>query len=296
MRERLRDLPGSLQMAALLMIVVPALLWLFLVWDTRPYSPEEIAADRARVEAKHDPDGYPTACLSFRCFRIDTHETYLEREELSLGGGGPSKWVTLSLAALVFVIGTRWPTGAGARAFLARAGGVFAFGTITALAISLAWWWGLEWIAEQRGLEDTSGPDEAARRASLVVGLSGVVGLAVAAQMRGALSRVVSISAAAVAFGVVVLIANPLEPWLPIFNVEAFLYGDQSYDIPRNEIVCTPSDTETRMWIGENLAYISTPDICTPYFRTRTNDDAAVYLFGLTGALLSAACLTRVRR
>ncbi|HEV2797684.1 MAG TPA: hypothetical protein VGV65_08695, partial [Nocardioides sp.] len=50
-RKHLRDLPRSTRLVAVLVLVVPVVALLAVVWSTRPYSPEEIAADRARVEA-----------------------------------------------------------------------------------------------------------------------------------------------------------------------------------------------------------------------------------------------------
>ena len=42
------DVPRAVVRLALVLVVVPALLWLFVAWDTRPVDPAEVEADRAR--------------------------------------------------------------------------------------------------------------------------------------------------------------------------------------------------------------------------------------------------------
>lgn len=313
MRERLRDLPRGTRVVALLVLVVPVALWLLLVWDTRPYSAQDIEADRARVEALPAYDRAVEDCWASwgglsdwgslgpvqlapsTCEEIAFAEhTAITREPLSLGAGA-SLWVTLALAALAFLVGTRWPTGSGARALLANAGRLLALSAVTALAISLVWWWGLESVAEHRRLEGTQGPYGVAMRAAAFVGFSAVLGLACTQLLRGTVGRIVVLSVTATALGLVVLVARPVAPWLPVLNVRAFLVGDESYDIPRDQVVCTPSDDET-IWLYGELAYGAGLESCTPDHRTRTSGEAALYLGGGTIVLTTLASLTRARR
>jgi hypothetical protein len=273
MRERLDTLPRSVRVAAVLMVVVPALLWLFLVWDTRPYSYEEIAADRAHVEASPSYERAVDECSSSsmvlpslsldgpgfvfptpsQC-REKAFETFtsLTRNPVQIGGEArdTGSLALLSMAAAALIVGVRWRAGPGAGAFLRRVGKVFLLGTIAALVAGTSWWWGLDWIAERRGVMDSAPPAQFIVSGATLVGLTGVVGLALRALLRGSLRRIVTISAAAVALGLVALVARPIQPWLPLLNVEAFLAGGENYDIPPDQVVCTPTDHDTLTRIG----------------------------------------------
>lgn len=304
MREHINAVPRSARVAALLMLAVPAVLWLFLVWDTRPYSREEIAADRARVEALPAYDRavedcyFPNFSLAEACERLAFEKHTAITREVEILRTSAHKWALLSMVVLVLLIGFRWPAGAGHRSFLARSGGVFAFGTITALAVGLAWWWGLELIAEQRGLEDTEGPPELARRMALLVGLTGAIGVATRVLIGGPGRAIATLSLAAVALGVAVLTLQPMEPWLPPLNVEAFLYGDQTYDVPRTEPCEPPTDDQPLIPVpfGNDGIFIVSPRLCLDPTLTRTSEGAALYLFSLAGIPVIAAALASVRR
>ena len=287
---------------AVLALVVPTALWLLLVWDTRPYSDQEVEADRARVEALPAYQQDVEDCRSLvgdlgsACDEIAfTDHTGITREPLILVAS-ESLWVTLGLAALAFVIGVRWPRGRDVRGFVADGGRLFVLGAGTALAISLVWWWGLETIAEHRRLEVTQAPLGVALRAAAFVGGSTVLGLACAQLLRGMVGRVVALSVTAAALGLVMPVARPVAPWLPVLNAQAFLVGDASYAIPRDQVVCTPSEGYAIRVLPVGPAASSEFESCTPDHRIRTSGGAAVYLLGATSLLLAAAALTRSRR
>ena len=274
---------------AVLAVVVPLAVWLTLVWQTRPYSAEEIRADRDRVEALSAYERDVEDCratvgdLGSGCDELAFAEhTTITREELVLDPG-VSLWATLGLAALALVVGARWPGGTGVRGLLRAAVRMFALSSVAALVIGLTWWWGLEWVAEHRQLDHVAGPRGAALRAAVLVGLAAVVGFA-CAQLRGVVVRTLTISLVALALGLVLLLARPVAPWLPPLNVEALLLGEATYDIPNAQVVCTP-------------AVVGYPfDYCPFDERTRTGGEAAIYLVGTTLVLLWAAALTRTRR
>lgn len=292
MAPHVRDIPRPTRVIAMLVLVVPVVAWLALVWDTRPYSDEQIRADRERVEALPAYEHEVEECraifddLGSACDEIAFAEhTAITRKELVLDAKA-SLWSTLGLAVLALVIGARWPGGTGVRGLLRAAVRLFALVSVTALVVGLAWWWGLEWVAEHRRLEHTAGPRSAALRGAVLVGLAAVVGFA-CAQLRGALVRTVTISVVAVALGLVLLLARPVAPWLPALNVEALLLGDATYDVPRDQLVCIPASESA---VGYPFEY------CIPDERTRTGGEAALYLVGTTVVLLSVVALTRTRR
>lgn len=287
------------RLLATLVLVVPVVALLAVVWDTRPYSTEEIAADRARVEALPAYEQDVEECsaimesMTSACAELAFAErTSITRDPLVLEARA-SRWVTLGLAGLALVVGARWPTGAGVRGLLTATTRLFVVATLSALVVSLLWWWGLEWVAEHRRLENTDGPGGVALRASLVVGLSAVVGLA-CAQLRGAVVRIVAVSVAVVALGLVLLVARPVAPWLPVLNVQALLLDGAEYDIPRDQAVCAPATYDGPPLIGAVVPHHY--EYCAPDHRTRTSGAAALYLVGTTLVLLSAAALTRTRR
>lgn len=316
MRERLDALPRRVRVAAVLMFVVPAVLWLFLVWDTRPYSPEEIAADRERVEASSAYERTVDECSSSSIvmpslvldgpgFAFPTPSdcrkkafetlTSLTRKPVQVGDDvrNTGSLALLSMAAAALIMGARWRAGPGAGAFLRRAGKIFLLGTIAALVAGTSWWWGLDWIAERRGVMDGSPPGQFIVSGATLVGLTGVVSLAVHALLRGPLRVVATLSTAAVVVGAVVLLAHPLEPWLPMLNLEAFLFGDEEYRRAPEVVSC---DHVAWPSIYGSPAPASDSDVCTSHHGIRTSGQAAIYLFGVVGVLVAAASLTKLRR
>ncbi|MCF6379323.1 hypothetical protein L2K70_17055 [Nocardioides KLBMP 9356] len=300
-RATLRELPRTSRVALVLMLVVPTLTWLVVVWHTRPYSAEQVEADRARVEALPAYVRDVAECqallgeLGAGCGEITFAEyTSITREPLTLESGR-SLWAVLGVAAMALAVGARWPSGTGVRDLLASAARVLVLGSVASLAISAVWWWGLEWIAERRDLADTEGPGGVSLRASVLVGLSGVMGVAVPQLVRGGLMRFVAVPLACTGLGLVLLLARPVAPWLPPLNVHALLVGGADYAIPPDQVVCTPPGPDRSVfttWFGSS----STGEYCPPAERTRTTGEALLYLTVTTLVLTAAAVLTRVRR
>lgn len=315
MRERLGALLPVHRSTAVLMLAVPAVLWLFLVWDTRPYSREEIEADRAAAE--RDPafartveacellnvgvpswtgDGFVTRYSSTgRCrgLALDTLSS-LTREPLPVDEPwGAGTWLLVSMAAAMLLVGARWQPTPGVRSFLPRAGKVFLLGTVSAFVVGSTWWWALGWIAERRGVLDTGKPMYFITGGALLVGLAGVVGLALAVLLRGPVRVVATLTLGSVALGLAVLTLRPLEPWLPPLNIEAFLFGAAEY--PRApEVVSCDHLYWPSIYGSPDPASVS--DVCTSNSGTRSSGPAAVYLFSSTLILTAAAALASVRR
>ena len=318
MRERLGALLPVHRSTAVLMLAVPLVLWLFLVWDTRPYSPDEIAVDRAAAE--RDPafaqtveaceslnvgvpswtgDGFVTRYSSnghCRAQALDALSS-LTRQPLPVDEPwGAGTWLLVSMSAAMLLVGARWQPTPGARSFLRRAGKLFLLGTVAAFVVGSTWWWALGWIAERRGVLDTGKPMYFITGGALLVGIAGVVGLALAVLLRGPVRVVATLALVSVALGLTVLTLRPLEPWLPPLNIEAFLFGAAEYDRPRADITCTPSTHEMLIRIGEHRASVPAPDVCTDRYLTRSSEQAAVYLFSSTFILIAAASLASVPR
>lgn len=267
------------------LIVVPAVLWLFAVWNTRPYSPEEISADRARVETTRD--SAPDTCNSQFCFDSSpVPDTYLEREALDLT---PEPWdvsalAVLAMAAICLLIGALWPPAPGIRQFLRRAALVGTGTWLVAAEVGVFWWLGLSWISSRRGIhlaEFGEGPWFFVQCAALLVGLAGLTGVAARVLVGGGTRAVLTVAGVAVAAGVVLLSANPIDPWLPHLNVEAFLFGDVSYVGPPESEVCTLHEG----------GFDRPREFCTRE-GTRTTGASALYLLASSGVLVAAASLT----
>ncbi|EON23463.1 MULTISPECIES: hypothetical protein [Nocardioides] len=310
MRARIGALPPVSRTTAVLMLAVPLVLWLFLVWDTRPYSPEEIAADRAAAEsapgfartlAECEASVYPrdvwtgsgftTISPSTSHCRRDALEAHssLTREPLGTDDHpGTVVVILLSMPAAMLLVGVRWQPAPGARAFLRRAGKVLLLGTVVAFVVNSTWWWALGWVAERRGVLHLSTPMQFISGHALLVGLTGVVGLTAGVLLRGPVRAVSTLATAAVAIGVVVLLAHPIEPWLPLLNIEAFLSGGAEYDQPPREVSCASLYGSSIPGSGSLT--------CTDRRANHSFRFAGLYFFGLTGILVAAAALANTRR
>jgi hypothetical protein len=198
-------------------VLLPALVWAGLVWDTRPVSAEEvrqakeIVADNQRRSqgdvddcVAHPGDwGVPTdetdlepACRDALGVGTEQYEWYLPRQPLDVADQreGAGLGVITILAALLMLVGTTfaghdWNTGSlgnqllfeprRLRLWAAKAAAVAAVSLAVSLAVLAAWWGALWLVAGQRDLP-ASGHTWALVRGSALRG-SAVVTLAAVA-------------------------------------------------------------------------------------------------------------------
>lgn len=296
---------------AVTLLVLPTLLWLFVVWDTRPLSAEDVAADRARVEAtvEYAED------LEWCEWSFPT--TDCERASLILNGAAPARkaldlspapWdvatlAVLAMAATSLLIGALWAPGPGVRGLLRRAATV-AFATwLVAAEVGVLWWLGLGLSARMRGTDPFVGEEtwSFVRYGALLVALAAVAGTSAGVLLRGRLRVVLTLAGAAVAAGVVLLLPRaPIDPWLPPLNVEAFLFGGAVYGGPPEAERCTLPDEDFPLLVFPGPGTSAPgPGYCTRDV-TRTTGAAATYLVGWSGVLLltatTATAMTSRRR
>lgn len=285
MAVRRPDVPRQVARLGVALIVVPAVLWLFAVWNTRPYSPEEISADRARVEATRD--SAPDMCNSQFCFDSSpVPDTYLEREALDLT---PEPWdvsalAVLAMAAISLLIGALWPPAPGIRQFLRRAALVGTGTWLVAAEVGVFWWLGLSWISSRRGIhlaEFGEGPWFFVQCAALFVGLAGLTGVAARVLVGGGTRAVLTVAGVAVAAGVVLLSAKPDR---------SMAATPQRRGVPVRRCVLLRS-SRVRGLHASRRGFRRPREFCTRE-GTRTTGASALYLLASSGFLVAAASLT----
>jgi hypothetical protein len=296
--------PRAVVRLALALVLVPVLLWLVVVRDTRPVDPASVMADRARVEATVEYAEHRDACASLTSLRLDCDEiaydlsTDLEEELSELG---PSPWNTSAVALVWMVgasllVGAAWTAGPGVRGLLRRTALVAVAAWLVTALVGVFWWWGLQRVATARGLDFVVGDQtwSFVRYAALLAALAAVAGASVAVLLRGWLRGVLSVALGTVAVGAVILLAGPpVDPWLPHVNAEAFLFGEAVYEGPPEAEVCSEPSQVDQLWIVPGFGAHAPAAYCTRDV-TLTTGDAATHLGGAVGLLALTA--TAVRR
>lgn len=293
------DVPRAVVRLALVLVVVPALLWLFVAWDTRPVDPAEVEADRARVEATAEYAEYYDTCASLGSLGLDCEDvaydlsTDLEREppELRAAPWNASAIAMVSMVGTSLLIGASWPAGPGVRRFLRRTALVAAGTWLVTAEVGVLWWWTLQRVATARGLDLVVGDQtwSSVLHAALLAALAAVAGASAGVLLRGWLRGALSIALGAVAVGTVVLLAGPtVDPWLPHVNAEAMLFGAAVYEGPPDAEACSPPDVVDPLWIVPGYGAHVSVAYCTRDV-TLTAGPAAAHLGGAAGLLLLAA-------
>lgn len=295
------DVPRSVALLALCLVLVPALLWLVTVERTRPPSPEDAAAERARVESSAEYAETLDWCRWQFAMRTCEEAAYrvVAGEAPPTIDLTPEPWDVSTLAVLAMAgtslaIGVVWRPGHGFRALLRRSATVAAGSWLVAAEVGVSWWWGLSLVNTSRGLgapvpEDTW---SFVRYGALLVGLAGLAGAAVGVLVRGPFRLVVAASGAAVVVGSVLLVADPVDPWLPPVNVEAFLVGEAGYDGPVPEECDSPDDLGA-MSVQPHLRVLVPVPAC-PREVSHGRTAASGYLAAGAGLLWVVAATTSV--
>lgn len=290
-------MPRPVQALAAALVLVPTLLWLVAVGVSRPPSPEDVEADLARVESTAEYADALASCPRsmgvLPCERFAYRVTSdLDRVPFDLS---PEPWDVATVAVLAtagasLLLGALWRPGPGVRSFLRRTLLVATGTWLVAAEIGVFWWLGLSWVGRSWGL-DTVIPDRTwsfVRHGALLVSLGAMAGAALGVLLRGHLRTLLSVSGAAVVAGAVLLLADPVDPWSPVLNVEAFLHGDASYLGPPEAEGCTEPDELLPLRIHPGFGAPFPRAFCTREV-TRTTGAAATYLAGWTGLLLLVA-------
>lgn len=301
-------------------VLVPALLWAGTVWETRPYSAEEIS--QARESARSSPgfdeevractdrprrfgvDVPPGAQASAVCERTilgwysDLHRQPLTMDYL-LGGSGLGVVVVmaalLALAGATFV-GADWTSGSMSnqllfeprrwRIYLAKALAIALSALVLALAVQTAWWAGMGLVAAARDV------DVAPRvvteiwqqvlRGSTFVALAALGGYAVTMLFRSTVATLGLLVALVVGatFLIAVLPLDAPERWMPHLNALAWVRGSATYYDPSAMVPC-----HGREW---------TP-ACEGQ-RVLSFGAAAAYVLGLLTVTVTASLATFLRR
>lgn len=293
------DMPRAVIRLVLALVVVPALLWLFVAWGTRPVDPAEVEADRARVEATEEYAEHYDTCASLWSLRLDCEDvaydlsTDLDREPPALR---PEPWNASAIALLSMVvtsllIGFAWPAGPGVRRFLRRTTLVAAGAWLVTAEVGVVWWWTLQRVATARGLDLVVGDQtwSFVRYAALLAALAAMAGASAAVLLRGWLRSVLGVALGTATVGAVVLLTGPpVDPWLPQVNAQAFLFGEAVYEGPPDAEVCSEPTEVDPLWIVPGLGAHAPAAYCTRDV-THTTGAAAARLGGAAGLLLLAA-------
>jgi ABC-2 type transport system permease protein len=210
-------------------VVVPALIWIGLAWNTRPVSKEDLQQAQAQVDrdaqsqgtlteikrcVKHpgnygvDPDDAQASCEQMIRPQL---EWYLYRPQLHIGDEreGSGLGVITILVALVMLIGTTfvghdWASGSMSnqllfeprrvRVWAAKAVTVFVVGLVVSAAVLAAYWGALWWLAEHRNLQATGHEWELIRhsalRGSVLIAFAGLGGYALTMLFRSTVATV----------------------------------------------------------------------------------------------------------
>ena len=253
----------------LLAAVIPLVIAVALVWDTRPISAadiaraEQLAAAEAeqpyiqrelrRCEARPEqyigPGGDAASCAEFVLPQADW---YLARNQLRLGEqvNGAGLAAVVVIGALVMIAGATfagadWASGSmsnqllfdprRAKVWAAKGLAVLLGGLVVALAILVVFWTGLYVVAQLRDIDTGSTVQTVIRwqivRGSALVALAGLAGYALTMLLRSTVGTLAAMFAYAVA-GEIVLALLPfggMGRWSLANNTSAWIAGQITY-------------------------------------------------------------------
>lgn len=260
-------------------VLLPLLIGLGTVWDTRPYSPADLAEGRAQAASQPGFAEEVRACEARpRQFGVSSADdceelvlswyTGLYREPLAiqdqLGGSGVGVagvlLVLLTLVGTTFV-GADWGSGSMSnqllfeprrlRVWLAKALAVGTVAAVVAAVVQLLVWGGLGAVAATRGLDTPAAVwGEVAwmvARCTFLAALGALVGYALTQLSRSTVFTL-GVLFAVSAVSTVLVAALPLgvdrERWLPPTNVLAVMRGQHAY-YREPPVACQTGDPST---------------------------------------------------
>ena len=241
-------------------VVIPALVWATTVWNTRPYSEEDLRQareqamsqpgfERELIRCEKRPQRYGAESAAACEQLMISNWSGLYRPQLTirneLGGTGPGVVTTvavlLMLAGATFV-GADWASGSMSNQLLfeprrlavwsAKAAAVGMGATVVGLVTQALFWLGIYLVSAQRGLD----PPPALRddvawmiaRGTFVIALAAVAGFALTMLFRSTVATLGLLFAVAVAgtFAVAVLpLGGQNERYMVHANVAAVVQG-----------------------------------------------------------------------
>lgn len=259
-------------------VLVPALLWVGTVWETRPYTDQQVAD--ARAEARRSPGfqqevdactarprrfgvDVPTGTTTFAaCERqilewyADLHRPTLSMDYLLEGSGLGVVAVMAALLALAGAtyVGADWTSGSMSnqllfeprrwRIYVAKALAITLTALVLALVAQALWWGGMGLVSTARDLAVAEGTVaevwQQVLRGSAFVALAALGGYAVTMLFRSMVGTLGLLVALVVGatFLIGVLPLDAPERWMPHLNVLAWIRGGATYYDPSAMIAC----------------------------------------------------------
>lgn len=245
-------------------VVIPALVWVTTVWNTRPYSEEDIRQAREQAASQPGFERELTRCekrprrygaeSAAACEQLMiSNWSGLYRPELTirheLSGTGPGVVTTVAvlllLAGATFV-GADWASGSMSNQLLfeprraavwsVKAAAVGLGATVVGLLTQALYWAGIYLVSAQRGLDPPSALlDDVAwmvARGTFVIALAAVAGFALTMLFRSTVATLGLLFAVSVAgtFAVAVLpLGGQNERYMVHANVAAVIQGRYTY-------------------------------------------------------------------